>query len=95
MEDVIVDLQKKYNVIFRIISDQNPYFKNVKYEYSPWNKENEINDLLNFDIGLMPLSDDEWSKGDRVIRYNLDGEYFIRTDGNKKKSDNLGKLPKF
>lgn len=39
--------------------------------------------------------DDGWIKGDRVIRYYLDDEYFIRTDGNKKKSDNLGKLPKF
>jgi len=38
---------------------------------------------------------DGWIKGDRVIRYVLDDEYFIRTDGNKKKSDNLGKLPKF
>ena len=37
----------------------------------------------------------EWVKGDKVIRYRLDGEYFIRTDGNKKKADNLGKLPKF
>ncbi|PIY89580.1 MAG: DUF3892 domain-containing protein [Nitrosopumilales archaeon CG_4_10_14_0_8_um_filter_34_8] len=40
-------------------------------------------------------ADNKWSKGDRVIRYNLEGEYFIRTDGNKKKSDNLGRLPKF
>ncbi len=38
---------------------------------------------------------DGWYKGDRVIRYTLDGEYFIRTDGNKKKSDNLGKLQRF
>ena len=34
-------------------------------------------------------------KGDKVIRYVLGGEYFIRTEGNKKKTDNLGKLPKF
>jgi len=38
---------------------------------------------------------DGWVRGDKVIRYLLDGEYFIRTDGNKKKSDNLGKLPRF
>ena len=34
-------------------------------------------------------------KGDNVIRYLLDGEYFIRTDGNKLKKDNLGKLPEY
>lgn len=38
---------------------------------------------------------DEWNKGDRVIAYLLDGEHFIRTDGNKTKSDNLGELPEF
>ncbi len=36
-----------------------------------------------------------WKKGDNVIAYLLDGEYFIRTDGNKIKADNLGELPEF
>ncbi len=38
---------------------------------------------------------DQWNLGDDVIAYELDGEYFIRTDGNKTKSDNLGELPTF
>ena len=38
---------------------------------------------------------EKWTIGDTVIAYSLDGEYFIRTDGNKTKSDNLGELPKF
>jgi glycosyltransferase involved in cell wall biosynthesis len=28
-----------------------------------WNRETEIKDLLKFDIGIMPLPDDEWAKG--------------------------------
>lgn len=36
-----------------------------------------------------------WDKGDNVIPYLVDGEYFIRTDGNKIKADNLGELPEF
>jgi len=36
-----------------------------------------------------------WDKGDNVIPYLVDGEYFIRTDGNKTKADNLGELPEF
>lgn len=39
--------------------------------------------------------DGKWQPGDKVIMYSLDGEYFIRTDGNKTKSDNLGELPEF
>ena len=38
---------------------------------------------------------EKWKKGDTVIAYALDGEYFIRTDGNKTKADNLGELPEF
>lgn len=38
---------------------------------------------------------DKWQKGDDVIAYELDGTYFIRTDGNRKKEDNLGDLPEF
>lgn len=37
----------------------------------------------------------QWQKGDNVIAYEIDGEYFIRTDGNRKKEDNLGELPEF
>lgn len=40
-------------------------------------------------------SNGKWKQGDNVIAYQLDGEYFIRTDGNKTRSDNLGELPEF
>ena len=33
--------------------------------------------------------------GARVEVIQVDGEYFIRTDGNKIKNDNLGELPEF
>ena len=36
-----------------------------------------------------------WKQGDKVIPYAVDDEYFIRTDGNKIKEDNLGELPEF
>jgi len=28
-----------------------------------WSKNREIEDLLQFDIGIMPLSDDVWTRG--------------------------------
>ena len=36
-------------------------FKSLRFV--PWSKETEIQDLLQFDIGLMPLTDDVWAKG--------------------------------
>lgn len=32
-------------------------------EFIPWNLESEISDLESFNIGIMPLPNDEWSKG--------------------------------
>jgi len=37
-----------------------------------WKEENEIRDILNFDIGIMPLHNDPWSQGKcgfKLIQY--------------------------
>jgi glycosyltransferase involved in cell wall biosynthesis len=34
-----------------------------RVKFVRWNPESEIKDLLQFDIGIMPLPDDEWAKG--------------------------------
>ncbi|MDH5398960.1 MAG: glycosyltransferase family 4 protein, partial [Cyclobacteriaceae bacterium] len=31
--------------------------------FVPWNKETEVRDLMQIDVGLMPLTDDPWSRG--------------------------------
>ena len=36
-----------------------------------------------------------WIKKAEIHIVEVDGEYFIRTDGNNIKSDNLGELPEF
>ncbi|HRG11381.1 MAG TPA: glycosyltransferase, partial [Cyclobacteriaceae bacterium] len=45
------------------IADKPPQL-NLKFvEFVAWNKETEIEDLIQIDIGLMPLTDDAWAKG--------------------------------
>ena len=67
MDEIFTVLQKLeqegYPFEFRVISDQAPTFKLKSMKFVPWNKKNEITDLLAFDIGIMPLSDDEWARG--------------------------------
>ncbi|PCJ01402.1 MAG: group 1 glycosyl transferase [Flavobacteriales bacterium] len=63
IEDVLFELQEKLRFNFVVISNQKPQFKKLNFTYIPWNKEQEINDLLNLDIGIMPLLDNEWAKG--------------------------------
>lgn len=60
---VIKQLQLRNHFRFLIIADRDPLFKECSYEFLPWNKSSEIRDLLQFDIGLMPLFDTEVAKG--------------------------------
>ena len=60
---VIAKLEKKYTFTFRVISDFKPEFELESLEYVKWKKESEINDLLGFNIGIMPLVNDKWANG--------------------------------
>lgn len=60
---VIERLQKDFAFEFRVISNRDPEFSTVDYQFVPWNKNTEIPDLNALDIGLMPLYDDPWSEG--------------------------------
>lgn len=57
------NLQEKLDFTFLVIADKDPALPLKKYRYLPWRKDTEVDDLLNMDIGLMPLYDDELSKG--------------------------------
>lgn len=56
-------LNTKYSYTIQIISNEKPAFHFPNLEFIPWKKETEINDLLNFSIGIMPLVEDQWSSG--------------------------------
>ncbi|PCJ25695.1 MAG: group 1 glycosyl transferase [Flavobacteriales bacterium] len=63
IEPILFRLQQELHFKFVVISDKNPLFSKLDYDYIPWNKKNEIKDLLRFDIGIMPLLNEEWAKG--------------------------------
>ena len=44
---------------------------------------------------ILKSSDGKWKKGQDVHVITVDGEQFLRTDANKRKSDNLENLPTF
>ncbi|WP_460584672.1 glycosyltransferase family 4 protein [Hymenobacter arcticus] len=48
---------------FRVISNQSPTIPLNSLVFMPWRKNTEIEDLLGFHVGLMPLEDDLWAKG--------------------------------
>jgi glycosyltransferase involved in cell wall biosynthesis len=60
---VLQKLQDQYDFTFIVIADKDPHPALKKYRFIKWNRETEVEDLLNFHIGLMPLYDDDISKG--------------------------------
>lgn len=64
LEGVLGDIQQKFaEVDLLVIADNPPEMDLPRILFRPWSNETEIRDLLEADIGIMPLPDDEWSKG--------------------------------
>jgi glycosyltransferase involved in cell wall biosynthesis len=59
-------IKTRPEIIFKIISDRKPKFKeklNEKIEYIKWSQETEITDIQSMTIGIMPLANTDWEKG--------------------------------
>lgn len=58
-------IKNKYQnkIYFKVVGDGS--YENVELDIQglPWKKETELSDLNEMDIGIMPLPDDDWSKG--------------------------------
>lgn len=51
------------DLVLRVIANKPPQVNLELIEFIPWKKETEIEDLIQIDIGLMPLTDDAWARG--------------------------------
>lgn len=64
IEDILQDIERDFpQVQFMVIADQKPELNLKSLIFKPWSFDSEIEDLYQFDIGIMPLPEDEWSKG--------------------------------
>jgi glycosyltransferase involved in cell wall biosynthesis len=62
---VLMRLRDRYGerISFKVIGDGAYRQAQLGITGTPWRAETEVEDLSAIDIGLMPLSDDEWAKG--------------------------------
>ncbi len=61
---VFKEISRKYsNVVFKLVGSSKIGIVGINFKIKEWSLESEIEDLQSFDIGIMPLTDDEWSKG--------------------------------
>lgn len=55
-------LAKKYKVEIRVIGARGGIIDGLPITYKEWSQGTEVNAISDFDIGVMPLTDDEWSR---------------------------------
>lgn len=60
---ILDDLYSTFKFKFRVISNQAMEQQRDYLEFVKWNRETEITDLAQLNIGVMPLTDNEWSRG--------------------------------
>ncbi|HMO61097.1 MAG TPA: glycosyltransferase [Ferruginibacter sp.] len=60
---VLEALQKKYDFDIKVICNQQPSFTIKNLQYVEWSEEKEVSELATCQIGLMPLTSDEWTEG--------------------------------
>ena len=62
---VLNNIKDKYKdkVDFKVIGDENFYSQSPEIKGEKWTSADEVAKMNDFDIGIMPLPDNEWTKG--------------------------------
>ena len=63
VEGALKKIQHKHNVRVKIIADKAPNDLTIPFDFDVWSLGREINQLLDIDIGIMPLPNENWAKG--------------------------------
>ncbi|MGE0132765.1 MAG: glycosyltransferase family 4 protein [Blastocatellales bacterium] len=65
---VLGEFMKRRDVELRVISNREPEMQDVPYVWREWRPETEIEEISRFDIGIMPMPEDQWSRGKCALK---------------------------
>jgi len=60
---ILRELVARCDVEIRVHSDREPILPGVPFVWRRWSAETEVEEISHFDIGIMPISDDQWARG--------------------------------
>ncbi|HEX8090546.1 MAG TPA: glycosyltransferase family 4 protein [Blastocatellia bacterium] len=60
---VLRALIARRDVELRVVSDREPLLPGLPFTWRPWSAATEVEELAQFDIGIMPMPDDPWARG--------------------------------
>ncbi len=64
LREPLANLRREFpSLCLRIVSERAPAEFPIPVDFLPWSSATEARDLASADIGLMPLTDDEWTRG--------------------------------
>lgn len=73
-------IQQRFHIDIHVIGAAVAPLSGVDYQAIPWHKDTEIEQVCRFDIGIMPLPDDRWTRGKcgyKLIQYMACGKPVI------------------
>ena len=60
---IIKEINKNHKIEFRVICNKDPRYDIDCYNFVPWKMVSEVDDLMHFDIGIMPMPNNGWTRG--------------------------------
>ncbi|WP_157862965.1 glycosyltransferase family 4 protein [Desulfofarcimen acetoxidans] len=63
IKPALQEIALKHEVVLRIVGGKDYACSGIEVEYLTWSLDNEVEYICSFDIGIMPLTDDPWSRG--------------------------------
>lgn len=63
LDSVFAELSRKYRIKLKLVGAGKYQLEAVEVINKDWSEDTEIAHLSSFDIGVMPMPDDEWSRG--------------------------------